>query len=100
MAHPYRLTTALLPVFATLLALTLLTVGIAFLDLGGYLNTVVALTIAVCKALLVLLFFMHVRYSSRLTWVCVGAGVFWLVLLLSLTMSDYLTRSWLAVPGW
>ena len=87
-------------VYATLLALTLLTIGIAFLDLGGSLNTVVAITIAICKALLVLLFFMHVRYSSRLTWICVGAGVFWLVLLLSLTISDYLTRHWLAVPGW
>ena len=87
-------------VFATLLVLTLLTVGIAFIDLGGYLNTIVALTIAVGKALLVILFFMHVRDSSRLTWVCVGAGFFWLALLLSLTMSDYLTRSWVAATGW
>ena len=69
-------------VYATLLALTLLTIGIAFLDLGGSFNTFVAITIAICKALLVLLFFMHMRYSSRLTWICVGAGVFWLVLLL------------------
>jgi cytochrome c oxidase subunit 4 len=81
-------------VFATLLGLTLLTVWMAFLDLGR-LNTVIALTIAVGKALLVLLFFMHVRYSHRLTWVCIVAGFFWLALLLTLTMSDYLTRSWL-----
>lgn len=88
-------------VFIILLGCTLLTVGIAFVDMGGgYLNTAVALTIAVCKALLVLLFFMHVRYSSRLIWICVGAGVFWLTLLLSLTMSDYLTRHWLAITGW
>jgi cytochrome c oxidase subunit IV len=87
-------------VCVTLLAFTLLTVGIAFLDLGGDLNTVVAMSIAVCKALLVGLFFMHLRYSSRLTWLCVGAGLFWLVLLLSLTMSDYLTRNWLPVTGW
>jgi cytochrome c oxidase subunit 4 len=81
-------------VFAALLGLTLLTVGMAFLDLGQ-LNTVIALTVAVGKALLVMLFFMHVRYSHRLTWVCVVAGLFWLALLLALTMSDYLTRSWL-----
>jgi cytochrome c oxidase subunit 4 len=87
-------------VFVTLLALTLLTIGIAFIDLGGYLNTIVAMTIAVGKALLVMLFFMHVRDSSRLTWVFVGVGFFWLALLLSLTMSDYLTRSWVAVTAW
>jgi cytochrome c oxidase subunit 4 len=81
-------------VFAILLGLTLLTVGVAFLDLGR-LNIVIALTVAVGKALLVLLFFMHVRYSHRLTWVCVVAGFFWLALLLALTMSDYLTRGWL-----
>ena len=81
-------------VFAALLGLTLLTVGMAFVDLGR-LNTVIALTVAVGKALLVILFFMHVRYSHRLTWVCVAAGFFWLMLLLAFTMSDYLTRSWL-----
>jgi cytochrome c oxidase subunit 4 len=86
-------------IFAALLALTLLTVGAAFLDLGP-LNTVIALTIAVGKAMLVLLFFMHVRYSSHVIWVAVGAGAFWVGMLLVLTMSDYLTRGWLPVPGW
>jgi cytochrome c oxidase subunit IV len=86
-------------IFAALLALTLLTVGAAFLDLGR-LNTVIALTIAVGKATLVLLFFMHVRYSSHVIWVAVGAGAFWVGMLLVLTMSDYLTRGWLPVPGW
>ena len=86
-------------IFATLLALTLLTVGAAFLDLGR-LNTIIALTIAVGKATLVLLFFMHVRYSSHVIWVAVGAGAFWIGMLLVLTMSDYLTRGWLPVPGW
>jgi cytochrome c oxidase subunit 4 len=86
-------------VFAVLLTLTLLTVGIAFIDLGR-LNTLIALTIALGKALLVLLFFMHVRYSSRLIWAYVAAGCFWLALLLTLAMSDYLTRSWQAVTGW
>ncbi len=86
-------------IFAALLALTLLTVGAAFLDLGR-LNTIIALTIAVGKATLVLLFFMHVRYSSHLIWVFVGAGVFWVGMLLVLTISDYVTRGWLPVTGW
>jgi cytochrome c oxidase subunit 4 len=86
-------------VFATLLVLTGITVAVAFLNLGPF-NTIVALAIAVTKALLVVLIFMHVRYSSRLTGVVVAAGVFWLVLLIALTMSDYLTRDWLPVVGW
>jgi cytochrome c oxidase subunit 4 len=86
-------------VFAALLILTLITVGVAFIDLGR-LNTLIALTIAVGKALLVILFFMHVRYGSRLIWVCVAAGVFWLALLLTFTLGDYLTRGWLVVTGW
>lgn len=86
-------------VFATLLALTLLTVGVAYLDLGP-LNLVLALGIAICKALLVMLFFMHLRYSSHLTWVVAGAGVIWLAHLLIFTLSDYFTRGWLPVSGW
>jgi cytochrome c oxidase subunit IV len=91
-----------LRVFAALLVLTALTVAAAFFDLGGgrlhYANALVALTIAVSKATLVVLYFMHVRYSSRLTWVFVGAGVFWLLILIGLTLSDVLTRGWLPVP--
>jgi cytochrome c oxidase subunit IV len=79
-------------IFATLLLCTYLTVQIAFLDLGR-LNAVVALTIAVFKAVLVVLFFMHVRYSPRLTWLVVIGAVFWLMILLALTSGDYLTRS-------
>jgi cytochrome c oxidase subunit IV len=86
-------------VFAALLGLTLVTVGIAFLDLGP-LNTVIALIIAIVKALLVILFFMHLRYSTGLTWIVVGAGVFWLLLLMTITVSDYLTRGWLPVSSW
>lgn len=82
-------------IFGALLLLTLGTAAIAFVDLGGELNTVVALTIAIVKALLVILFFMHVRYSSRLIWVFVGAGFFWLTILMTLTLSDALTRGWL-----
>ncbi len=85
--------------FIALLVLTGLTVGIAMIDLGP-LNTIVALTIAVSKALIVILVFMHLRYSSRLTWLVFGSGFFWLALLITLTMSDYLTRGWLVVAGW
>jgi cytochrome c oxidase subunit IV len=79
-------------VFTVLLALTLLTWGLSYLELSNTLGIIVALTIAMAKALLVVLFFMHVRYSSWLTWVFVGAGVAFLGHMLILIMSDYLTR--------
>ncbi len=79
-------------IFLALIALTLTTTGIAFIDLGGGFNVTVALTIAVVKALLVILFFMHMRYSNRLTWVFVGAGFFWLAIMMALTFGDFLTR--------
>jgi len=81
-------------IYAILLLCTYLTWQIALYDLGP-LNTIAALVIAVFKAVLVVLFFMHVKYSTRLTWVVVLAGVFWLGILLALTMSDYLTRGWI-----
>ena len=83
-------------IFGALLLLTMATAGVAFVDLGGELNSIVALTIALVKTLLVLLFFMHVRYSSRLTWVFAGAGLFWLLIMMSLTLSDVLTREGLS----
>jgi cytochrome c oxidase subunit IV len=79
-------------VFFTLLVLTALTTAIAFFDLGGGINAAVALAIAVGKALLVILYFMHVRYSDRMTWVFAGAGFFWLLILIGGTMSDVSTR--------
>ncbi len=81
---------------AALLALLAITVAAASIDLGPW-NTVVALGIAACKALLVILFFMHVRHSDRVIWVYVLVGFFWLILLFSLTFGDYITRS--GVPG-
>ena len=84
-------------VAAALFVLLALTVGVARIDLGEF-NVAAALLIAVVKAVLVVLYFMHVRYSSRLTWVFVGAGVFWLLILIGLTLSDVLTRGWLPVP--
>jgi len=80
-------------IFGILMICTALTVGIAFIDLGP-LNVVAAFTIAVFKATLVVLFFMHVKYSTRLTWAVVASSVFWLGILLALTMGDYLTRPW------
>jgi cytochrome c oxidase subunit 4 len=85
-------------VFAALLLLTLVTVEVAFFDMG-LLNFPLALAISTCKATIVILYFMHLRYSSRLTWLVAGAGFFWLFILIALTMSDYLTRASLSVLG-
>jgi cytochrome c oxidase subunit IV len=95
-------------VFTLLMVFTALTVFVAKFDLGemfahtpvigrfsGILNAVVALTIAAIKALAVIMIFMHVRWSSRLTQVIVVGAVFWLLIMLSFTISDYLTRG-----GW
>ena len=79
-------------VFIALLALTALTTGVAFIDLGGVGNIAVALSIAVIKAVLVALYFMHLRYSSPLTVIFAGAGIFWLGILVALTLSDYISR--------
>ena len=78
-------------IFGALMGGTALTVFVAFQDLGP-LNTVVALTIAEIQSLLVVLWFMHVRYSSRLTWIFAAAGFLWLLLMIGLTMADFDTR--------
>jgi cytochrome c oxidase subunit IV len=86
---PIRLYVA---IWATLTVLTVVTALIAFVDLGPF-NTIVALGIATFKALLVVLFFMHVKYTSeRMTKVVVIAAIFWLLLLLVLSLADYGTR--------
>ena len=87
-----------LAVFAALMTLTAVTTAAAFHDLGP-LNNVVALGIATLKATLVVLFFMHARYGTRLTPLVITAGLFWMVILIALTLTDYLTRGWLGVPG-
>jgi cytochrome c oxidase subunit IV len=79
-----------------LMGLLIITLVAAAFDLGT-LNTLIAMTIAVIKMLLVVLFFMHVRWSSRLTWLFAGAAFFWLSIMFTFTLSDYTTRSWL--PG-
>jgi len=80
-------------VFLALMILTILTVFVSTLDLG-LLNTPIALAIAVTKATLVILFFMHVIHSTRLTWVVILASLLWLGVLFVLTFADYLTRGW------
>ena len=75
---------------------TALTVMAAFYDFPGPLNVVVALTIACIKATLVVLYFMHVRYSARLIWVILASALFWMAILFAFTFSDYFTRSWLS----
>jgi cytochrome c oxidase subunit 4 len=85
-------------VFGALLLLTFVTTTVGMMDLGR-LNVVVALVIAVIKALLVVLFFMHIYWSAKLTKLAVVSGIAWLVLLLWLTLTDILSRGWLPFPG-
>jgi cytochrome c oxidase subunit 4 len=85
-------------VLIALLCLTVITTLVAFVDLGNF-SVVVALAIAVAKMLLVALFFMHVRYSTRLTKLVIVGGLMWLAILLLLTLSDFFTRGWLGTPG-
>ena len=82
-------------VFAALIVGTALTVAVAFVDLGA-MNNVLMLGIAMTKALLVILFFMHVRWSTRLTWVVAASGFVWLIIMFGITMSDYMSRGWVA----
>jgi len=84
-------------VFAALLGLTALTTGVAFIDLGRVGNIAVALTIAVVKVVLVMLYFMHLRYSTRLTILFAAAGIFWFGIMLVLTLSDYVSRGWVSL---
>jgi len=85
-------------IFAALMALTALTVGAAFLDLGPA-NNFVALTIAVVKSTLVILYFMHVKGNTKLVSVIILSGVFFLLVLFLFLAADYGTRGWLGVPG-
>ena len=85
-------------IFGALMVLTAVTVGVAFLNLG-MMNFPVAIAIAVTKATLVILFFMHAKYSSTLTKMFVGTAFFFLFILLALTMTDYLSRGLKTYPG-
>ncbi len=87
---------ALIWVWLALLALLLLTWGLAQFDLHHF-NVAAALTIALLKMMLVILIFMHVRYKPPLTWIFVAAGFIWLLIMINLTLSDYTSRG--SVPG-
>ncbi|HEY2827469.1 MAG TPA: cytochrome C oxidase subunit IV family protein [Pirellulales bacterium] len=81
-------------VYGVLIILTIATVGLSFCDLHAW-HTIVGLAIATGKGALVALFFMHRLHSARITWLALFAGLFWLAILLGLTLTDYLTRAWL-----
>ena len=82
-------------IFLALMAGTVITVLAGKQDFPEPLNVVIALTIAVVKATLVILYFMHVRYSARLIWVILASALFWMGILFALTFSDYWSRGWL-----
>jgi cytochrome c oxidase subunit 4 len=90
--HVVPISTYLL-VFLALMVGTALTTGVAYIDLGAF-NTVVALLIAVIKMSLVILFFMHVKYQPGLTRIAIICAFFWLGIMMTLTLSDELTRTW------
>ena len=85
-----------LAILLVLIVGTVVTVWAGFRDFPGPLNVIIALTIASVKATLVVLYFMHLRYSTRLVWVIFISALFWMGLLFALTLSDYWTRQWLA----
>src|SRR5690349_1924201 len=85
---------------AILILLTFLTVGVSFLPISGRWHTIIGLTIALAKATLVVLFFMHVLLSPRLTWSVIVVTCFWLLILLGLTFSEYAARGMIPfMPG-
>lgn len=86
-------------IFLILIALTITTVAVSKVELGEY-NFIVAMTIAVIKGTLVVLFFMHVRQSSSMTKLFVGAGFFWMAILFVFVLSDYISRGWLPGASW
>jgi cytochrome c oxidase subunit 4 len=85
-------------VYAILMALLILTIAVAYVDLGPF-GVPVAMTIATTKAVLILLYFMHVKDSPKLVWVFSGAAFYWLLILLGLSFNDYATRGWIEVMG-
>jgi cytochrome c oxidase subunit 4 len=88
-----------LRIFAALMVLLILTVVAAYIPFPGSINIMVAMTIAVIKAMLIVLFFMHVRDSDKVTWVFAASGLVWMVILVTLTLTDYRSRLWFPLPG-
>ena len=98
MTHHIMPVRTLVQIFVILLVLLFATVGGAYLPLGP-LHFPVAMTIAAAKAVLIVLFFMHLLYSHRLMVVVAVAAFLWLAIMLALTFSDYASRGWLDIPG-
>ncbi|WP_165250327.1 cytochrome C oxidase subunit IV family protein [Paludisphaera soli] len=89
-----------LMIYLALMLLLALTVGAYFLDMGSHqINLAVAMTIAVVKAVLIVLFFMHVYYSAPLTWITAVGSLLWVGLLLAFLLADYFSRGWLDILG-
>jgi cytochrome c oxidase subunit IV len=93
MSEPIASVKTFVGVWAALLMFTAITVAVAYLNLGAF-SVVVALVIATIKSLLVVLFFMEARYSHAITKVVMIAGIFWLMIMLLLSLSDFASRSW------
>jgi len=98
MSHEVTSVRTYVLVFLALLVLLFATVGAAYLPLGRF-HLAVALGIAVAKAVLIGMYFMHLHQSHRLTWIVSTASLLWLGIMLALTLSDYLARGWLDIPG-
>ena len=98
MTHQIVPTKIYVGVWVGLIILTITTVAVSKLDLGEW-NFIAAMTIAVAKGSLVVWFFMNVRQSSSLTRLFVGAGFFWMAILIVFVLSDYLSRGWIPFPG-
>lgn len=86
--------------FAALVALLVLTIGASYVPLGTGFSSALAFTIALVKAVIVVLYFMHVRYGTRLVWLWSAVGFFWLIIMFVITLSDYIFRSIVRVTGW
>ncbi len=96
MDHPVVPVKTYLTIFGALMVLTALTVWVAFIDFGhGLLNDTVAMSIAVLKALLVLVIFMHLKYSAKILWLIAGSSVIWMIIMIGLTLTDYRSREWI-----
>ncbi len=87
-----------LVVYGALLVLLVLTYLASLFNLGSW-GIAIALGIAACKAVLIILYFMHVKVSNQLIWIAAAVGFIWLGIMMGLTMNDYISRNWLLVPG-
>jgi cytochrome c oxidase subunit 4 len=93
MARPTHSIKTYLAVYVALIALLCITVSFAFIDVGRHANNAIAIIIPCIKAVLIVLFFMHMKWEKWITWFFAAAGFIWLCIMISMTMTDYLTRN-------